>query len=56
MESLDLSIIVLYLIGMVLIGFATQRRAARNQDQFLVAGRSVGRVLYSGTLAAVIIG
>src|SRR5256885_5658127 len=40
---------------MVAVGFWTQRKAT-NQEQFLVAGRSVGPLLYSGTLAAIIIG
>lgn len=41
---------------MIAIGFWMQRRAAASQEQFLVAGRSVGPLLYSGTLAAIIIG
>ena len=55
MASLDLLIIAAYMVGMVAVGFRTQRKAT-NQEQFLVAGRSVGPLLYSGTLAAVIIG
>src|SRR5256885_13724807 len=55
MASLDLVIIAAYLVGMVAVGFWTQRKAT-NQEQFLVAGRSVGPLLYSGTLAAIIIG
>src|SRR5213079_1766050 len=55
MASLDLVIIAAYLVGMVVVGFWTQRKAT-NQEQFLVAGRSVGPLLYSGTLAAIIIG
>jgi solute:Na+ symporter, SSS family len=55
MATLDLFLLVAYLAGMVAVGLWTQRRAV-SQDQFLVAGRSVGPVLYSGTLAAVIIG
>src|SRR5256885_6593350 len=51
----DLVIIAAYLVGMVAVGFWTQRKAT-NQEQFLVAGRSVGPLLYSGTLAAIIIG
>src|SRR5256885_15966000 len=54
MASLDLLIIAAYMVGMVAVGFWTQRKAT-NQEEFLVAGRSVGPLLYSGTLAAVII-
>jgi SSS family solute:Na+ symporter len=55
MAPLDLAIVAAYLAGMVAIGFWTQRKAT-SQEQFLVAGRSVGPLLYSGTLAAIIIG
>src|SRR5438045_6731275 len=55
MASLDLLIIAAYMVGMVAVGFWTQRKAT-NQEQFLVAGRSVGPLLYAGTLAAIIIG
>src|SRR3954465_996672 len=40
---------------MVAVGLWTRRKAV-NQEEFLVAGRSVGPLLYSGTLAAIIIG
>jgi SSS family solute:Na+ symporter len=56
MALLDLVIILVYLAGMVAIGFWTRRRAAASQEQFLVAGRSVGPWLYAGTLAAITIG
>ncbi|MCE3285385.1 MAG: solute symporter family protein [Steroidobacteraceae bacterium] len=56
MATLDLLVVAAYLVGMVALGFSTQRRAAASQEQFLVAGRSVGPLLYSGTLAAIIIG
>jgi SSS family solute:Na+ symporter len=55
MAKLDLLIIAAYLAGMVGIGFWSRRKAT-NQEEFLVAGRSVGPLLYSGTLAAIIIG
>lgn len=55
MATLDLLIIAAYLAGMVAVGFWTRRKAV-NQEEFLVAGRSVGPLLYSGTLAAIIIG
>src|SRR5690242_19137465 len=55
MATLDQLLIAAYLAGMVAVGFWTQRKAI-NQEEFLVAGRSVGPLLYSGTLAAIIIG
>jgi solute:Na+ symporter, SSS family len=55
MATLDLLVLAAYMAGMVAVGFWTQRKAV-NQEEFLVAGRSVGPVLYSGTLAAIIIG
>jgi SSS family solute:Na+ symporter len=55
MAALDLWVLVGYLLAMMAIGFWSRRRAT-DQEQFLVAGRSVGPVLYSGTLAAIIIG
>lgn len=55
MATLDLVVIGAYMGGMVGIGFWTQHKAT-NQEEFLVAGRSVGPLLYSGTLAAIIIG
>lgn len=55
MAPLDLMIVTVYMAAMVVIGFLTRRRAS-NQEEFLVAGRSVGPLLYSGTLAAIIIG
>jgi len=55
MATLDLLVLAAYLAGMLAVGFWTQRKAV-NQEEFLVAGRSVGPLLYSGTLAAIIIG
>ena len=49
MALIDLLIVTVYMVGMVAIGFWTKRKAT-NQEQFLLAGRSVGPVLYSGTL------
>ncbi len=41
--------------GILAAGFWAQRKAT-NQEQFLVAGRAVGPWLYSGTLAAIVLG
>ena len=55
MAKLDLLIVVAYMIGIVGAGFWARRKAT-SQEQFLVAGRSVGPWLYSGTLAAIVLG
>jgi solute:Na+ symporter, SSS family len=55
MMTLDLAVLAAYLVGILAVGIWSQRKA-RTQEDFLVAGRSVGPILYSGTLAAVILG
>src|SRR5277367_4609350 len=55
MTQIDLLIVVAYMIGIVGAGFWARRKAT-SQEQFLVAGRSVGPWLYSGTLAAIVLG
>jgi SSS family solute:Na+ symporter len=55
MATLDLIVLAAYLAGMVAVGVWTRRKVV-SQEEFLVAGRSVGPLLYSGTLAAIIIG
>ncbi len=55
MVTLDLLVLAAYLVGILLVGIWAQRKA-KTQEDFLVAGRSVGPILYSGTLAAVILG
>jgi SSS family solute:Na+ symporter len=52
---IDLAVVALYLIGVLMAGFWAKRRVT-TQEQFLVAGRSVGPWLYSGTLAAIVLG
>jgi SSS family solute:Na+ symporter len=52
---LDLLVVMVYMGVIVAAGFWAQRRAT-TQEQFLVAGRSVGPWLYSGTLAAIVLG
>ncbi|GAA3633334.1 sodium:solute symporter family protein [Microlunatus ginsengisoli] len=52
---IDLVIIALYIAGMIGIGFYAKSRAKTESD-FLVAGRRLGPLLYSGTMAAVVIG
>jgi solute:Na+ symporter, SSS family len=55
MAKLDLFVVIAYMAGILAAGFWARRRAT-TQDQFLVAGRSVGPWLYSGTLAAIVLG
>jgi solute:Na+ symporter, SSS family len=55
MTKPDLLIVIAYLVGIVAVGFWARRKAT-SQDEFLVAGRSVGPWLYSGTLAAIVLG
>jgi solute:Na+ symporter, SSS family len=55
MVTLDLLVVAVYLVGILIVGIWSQRKA-KTQEDFLVAGRSVGPILYSGTLAAVILG
>src|SRR5450631_1740842 len=43
------------MVGILAAGFWAKHKAT-TQDQFLVAGRSVGPWLYSGTLAAIVLG
>ncbi|MGH8444792.1 MAG: sodium:solute symporter [Solimonas sp.] len=52
---MDLLVIVLYMAGMIGIGWYAKVRA-RTQAEFLVAGRRLGPVFYAGTLAALIMG
>src|SRR5580692_7369424 len=55
MALIDLLVVAIYMAVIVAAGFWARLKAT-NQDQFLVAGRSVGPWLYSGTLAAIVLG
>ncbi len=55
MAKPDLIVVIAYMVGILAAGF-WGRRKATTQEQFLVAGRSVGPWLYSGTLAAIVLG
>jgi solute:Na+ symporter, SSS family len=52
---MDIAIVAIYLIGMIAFGFWGKRRATTQSD-FLVAGRRLGPMLYSGTMAAIVLG
>jgi solute:Na+ symporter, SSS family len=54
-ENLDVAIVFIYLAGMIAFGFWGKRRATTQSD-FLVAGRRLGPLLYSGTMAAIVLG
>ena len=52
---MDLIVIAVYIGAMIGIGFYAKGKA-KSESDFLVAGRRLGPVLYSGTMAAVVIG
>ncbi len=53
--AVDYAVIVVYLAGMLAVGWWGMRRA-RNKSEFLVAGRRLGPAMYSGTMAAIVLG
>ncbi|MFF7752671.1 sodium:solute symporter [Streptomyces sp. NPDC007971] len=53
--AVDYSVIVVYLAGMLGMGWWGMRRA-RSKSDFLVAGRRLGPAMYSGTMAAIVLG
>ncbi|WP_288472645.1 sodium:solute symporter, partial [uncultured Pseudomonas sp.] len=52
---LDISVVLAYALAMLLLGWYGMRRA-RNQEEFLVAGRNLGPGCYLGTMAATVLG
>ena len=52
---MDVAVVALYLTAMIAFGFWGKRRATTQSD-FLVAGRRLGPLLYSGTMAAIVLG
>ena len=54
-HPLDIAIIVVYLAAMLAFGFWGKSRT-KDSDDFLVAGRRLGPALYTGTIAAVVLG
>jgi SSS family solute:Na+ symporter len=54
-KPLDIAIIVVYLVAMLAFGFWGKSRTKDSAD-FLVAGRRLGPTLYTGTMAAVVLG
>ncbi|MGW7005778.1 sodium:solute symporter [Streptomyces sp. NPDC054933] len=53
--ALDYVVIAAYLLGMLGMGWWGMRRA-RSKSDFLVAGRRLGPAMYSGTMAAIVLG
>ncbi|MGO1054377.1 sodium:solute symporter [Crossiella sp. CA198] len=53
--TIDSAVMITYLVAMVAIGWWAARRA-KNKSEFLVAGRRLGYVMYSGTMSAVVLG
>ncbi|OUC91209.1 sodium:solute symporter [Streptomyces swartbergensis] len=53
--AVDYLVIVVYLAGMLAMGLWGMRRA-RSKSEFLVAGRRLGPAMYSGTMAAIVLG
>lgn len=52
---MDFTVIAIYMLGMIGIGWYAKRRAQTEAD-FLVAGRRLGPALYAGTMAALVMG
>jgi SSS family solute:Na+ symporter len=53
--ALDYTVIVAYLLGMIGMGWWGMRRAT-TKSEYLVAGRRLGGVMYSGTMSAIVLG
>ncbi|MFJ9915296.1 sodium:solute symporter [Actinacidiphila glaucinigra] len=53
--AVDYAVIIAYLAGMLAVGWWGMRRA-RSKSEFLVAGRRLGPSMYSGTMAAIVLG
>ncbi|MFN3002110.1 sodium:solute symporter [Mycolicibacterium wolinskyi] len=54
-KPIDIAIVVIYLVAMLAFGFWGKTRTKDSAD-FLVAGRRLGPTLYTGTMAAVVLG
>lgn len=52
---MDIAVVVVYLVGMVGVGYLGKRRVT-DQSGFLVAGRRLGPGMYAGTLSALVLG
>jgi SSS family solute:Na+ symporter len=52
---MDIAVVAIYILSMIAFGFWGKRKATTQSD-FLVAGRRLGPFLYSGTMAAIVLG
>ncbi len=52
---IDITIVAIYAIGILMVGAYSMRRA-KNSEEYLVAGRSLGTFMYLGALSATILG
>ncbi|NMO00388.1 sodium:solute symporter [Gordonia sp. TBRC 11910] len=52
---MDVAVVIVYLAAMIAFGFWGKKKSATKSD-FLVAGRRLGPMLYSGTMAAIVLG
>ena len=55
LSVINIAIVVVYLLAMLAFGWWGKSRTRNNSD-FLVAGRRLGPFLYTGTMAAVVLG
>ena len=55
MQTLNIVIIAVYLLSMLLFGWWGRRRTQGSSD-YLLAGRRLGPLLYTGTMSAVVLG
>ncbi|RJG13885.1 sodium:solute symporter [Pseudomonas cavernicola] len=53
--ALDIFVVLLYVAGMLALGWYGMRRAKTHED-FVVAGRNLGPAFYMGTMAATVLG
>ena len=53
--ALDIIVVMIYTAGMLGLGWYGMRRAKTHED-YLVAGRNLGPVLYMGTMATTVLG
>lgn len=53
--AVDYAVVVVYMAGMLGMGWWGMRRA-KSKSEFLVAGRRLGPGMYSGTMAAIVLG
>ncbi|MBG6218526.1 SSS family solute:Na+ symporter [Arthrobacter sp. CAN_A6] len=55
MQTINIAIVVVYLVAMLGFGWWGKSRT-KNTSDYLVAGRRLGPLLYTGTMAAVVLG